>query len=106
MKFAVFLAVGGAAIGLGLWLGTHVTASSRRKRGVQPARWRRSLALMAVIAVFALVATWLLLNGQPAVGIGMLVAIYIVPTLVATPLRIRRANKRAREARLRRRDAR
>ena len=51
-----------------------------------------SLAItLAVVISFA--------SGYPGIGIGILIAFYILPTFITTPLRIRRSRREAEAAR-------
>lgn len=58
--------------------------------------------MLAVTGVITAVSVWAFTTGRPAIGIAILVAFYILPTLVMTPVRIRRSRRRAEEARAQR----
>jgi hypothetical protein len=48
-------------------------------------------------------SVWAISSGRGALGIGVLIAVYILPEFVLIPLQIRRSQRRAAEARARRR---
>ena len=55
--------------------------------------------MMAATLVVAFVAAWGFAEGHPAISIGLLVALFVLPELVLMPLRIRRSRAAARVAR-------
>jgi hypothetical protein len=67
-----------------------------------PERRRLFVAFIAVNLAFTGVCVWAFATGRPAIGIGLLVAVYVLPNLILIPFRIRDSNRRAREARARR----
>jgi hypothetical protein len=98
-------AIGLVCVALGLWLGNVLA----RRTGIptigeMPGR-RRVVVVLTVLCVsgVALFAAWLITHGQPTIGIAILVAVFVLPNLVLLPLRLRRARRRAEEARAARR---
>jgi hypothetical protein len=88
-------------IALGLVMTGFVYVLLRRRD--QTARASRTFWLMMVgMSVVGGVAAGSFAAGRPAIGIGLLVAIFVLPEFVLMPMRIRRsraAAEKAREAR-------
>ena len=102
MQFVLFLVSAGAATAFGVWLGLRFSRRAGIGADARPAIRTRTLVLLTLMAVPSLVAAWAIVNGHAAVGIAILVAIFVVPNLIEIPTRIRQSNRRAREARARR----
>ena len=81
--------------------GDHVSGAGRKS---WTAAWRRPAfwVILAVTWLIAAVCIWAFTTGRPAIGIGVLIAFYMLPTLVLMPVRVRRSQRRAAEARARR----
>ena len=71
-------------------------------RDLPPAKRRLLWLGMAVALLVTLACAWAFATGRPAIGIGVLVAFYILPELVLVPLRIRRSRRAGDAARARR----
>lgn len=101
-RVVVYLVILLLAIGGGVWIGTRSARRLNPGRTVSlHERWR-TLAIAAPMLVVALIAPWLIVSGHPAVGIGLLVALLVLPNFVTVPLRIRRARQRAEASRAQR----
>jgi predicted permease len=91
-------------VGAGLLIGVRLAG---RRGSASPRQWdrrtRRIVVLMALVyaAVLAVITT-AFATGHPGLAIGAMVAICILPAFITTPLRIRRANREAAEARAKR----
>jgi Zn-dependent membrane protease YugP len=94
-------AMGFVCVALGLWLANELA----RRVGLPTftdLSVRRRVIVVASIAgttAVALFAAWTIANGQPAVGIALLVAVFVLPELIVLPIRVRRARRRADVAR-------
>jgi hypothetical protein len=64
-----------------------------------PARKRKLYFWLAISAAVGLVTASALSTGRIALGVGILVAVMILPEFVLVPLRIRRSRQRAEAAR-------
>jgi hypothetical protein len=68
-------------------------------RRLTPAKRRRLAVMLTVGGAFAMVIVWALSTHHVAIGIGLLLAIMVLPDLVLVPLRIKRARRKAQESR-------
>ena len=65
-----------------------------------PPRKRRLFVLMMLgTLVITLAVVISFASGNPGIGIGILIAFYVLPTFITTPLRIRRSRREAEAAR-------
>jgi hypothetical protein len=55
------------------------------------------LILFTTVAI-SMACAWAILNGHAVIGIGVLIAVFLLPDLVLIPLRIRRSRRRAADA--------
>lgn len=103
---SVIVAFGLAAAAVGIGFG--VAGAISRRTGCPtwralPTRQRYSIALVMLLSAWvAVFAGWLISEGDAAIGIALLVMVFILPELVLLPVRIRRSRQRAAEARARR----
>ena len=67
-----------------------------------PAKRRIIWVCLAVTLVVAAFCGWAFANGHAAIGIAVLVAVYVLPEFVLLPFRIRRSRQAAEAARARR----
>ena len=95
-----------AVIGIGgaeRWL---MPAMDRRRNSPRVERTRRQRwvgrAIVTAWAIVSAVAVWALGEGHTAVGIGLLVGVFILPEFVLVPIHITQSRRRAAEARARR----
>jgi hypothetical protein len=102
MDFLLFLVFAGAAGALGIWLGMRLSRRVGAGADARPAIRTRTLVMLILMTLPALVAAWLIATGHAAIGIGILIAVFVIPNLIEIPIRIRQSNRRAREARARR----
>lgn len=102
MDIAAFVVISGAAAALGIWLGIRIARRAGMRTDMPPAKRTRFVVMMVATLGIGLFAAWAITNGHAVVGIGVLVAFYVLPNLVLIPVRIRQANQRAEEARARR----
>jgi hypothetical protein len=102
MDFVAFLVFASVPVAIGLWLAPRFA----RRLGIPTDRPRtervRIYAVLGVVLALGLLAVWAIVKGHAALGIAILVAVYVLPNLVTIPIRIRQSNRRAREARSRR----
>jgi hypothetical protein len=101
-QLVLLLVIGGAAGTFGLWLGMRLARRAGLKTDKPPAQRARVFVTIAATLGIGLFCAWAIANGHAAVGIGLLVALYVLPSLVLIPVRIRQSNRRTREARARR----
>jgi hypothetical protein len=71
-------------------------------RALSPAKKRRLAIMLTVTGAVALLILWALSRGHIAPGIGVLVAVMVLPEFVLIPLRITQSRKRAEAAGARR----
>jgi hypothetical protein len=90
---AAFLVV---ALGLGTAAAVYVRL---RRRGAAHKATRTFWLMMVGMSVVGGVAAWAFATGHAAIGIGVLVAVYVLPEFVLMPLRIRRSRAAAQGAR-------
>jgi|NGEPerStandDraft_6_1074524.scaffolds.fasta_scaffold386908_1 hypothetical protein len=64
-----------------------------------PAKKRNLAIMLTITGGVALLTAWALGTGHIALGIGVLLAVMILPEFVLIPLRIRRSRRRAEAAR-------
>jgi hypothetical protein len=67
-----------------------------------PAKKRKLTVWLTVSGAVGLLVVWSLSTGRIALGIGVLVAVMVLPEFVLIPLRIRRSRQRGEAARARR----
>ena len=89
-------------MGGGLWLGLRL---GQRTGGAAPRKLspRQRLLFVVFMLVACAITAAVVVSfaaGKPGIGIAILVAFYILPTFVTTPLAIRRSRRRAEAARL------
>jgi ABC-type phosphate transport system permease subunit len=84
------------ALGLGMTAAVYLRL---RRRGhaakATPTFW----LLMVGMSVISGVCSWAFATGRPGIGIGVLIAAYVLPEFVLMPLRIRRSRAAAEAAR-------
>jgi ABC-type transport system involved in cytochrome bd biosynthesis fused ATPase/permease subunit len=68
-----------------------------------PAKKRHLAIMLSAGGAVALLIVWALATGHVAIGIGLLLAVTVLPELVLVPLRIKRARRKAEESRAARR---
>ena len=100
-----------AVIGGGMyWLIYSLITRFLRRRGVRmlavsdlrPEKRRVFWLFMAGAVVVTAMCAWAFASGHAAIGIAVLVAVYVLPEFVLLPLRIRRSRRAAEAARARR----
>lgn len=74
----------------------------RTPRALPPDKRRKVWFYMTLGLVIAAVSGWAFTSGHAAIGIALLVAVYVLPEFVLMPLRIRRSRQAAQAARARR----
>ncbi|MEA2495926.1 MAG: hypothetical protein QOJ29_3837 [Thermoleophilaceae bacterium] len=88
------------SVGGGIWLGLRLSRRAGATPSDLPPRKRRIFVLM-MVGTFAITLAVVIsfASGKPGIGIGILIAFYILPTFITTPLRIRRSRREAEAAR-------
>ena len=85
----------------GIWLGLRISRRMGHKsaREISP-RLRRLMAVTLLVSfAFAVAVAVSFAAGKPGIGIGLLIALCVLPTLITTPLRIRQSRRAAEAAR-------
>jgi hypothetical protein len=84
-------------------LGVAVAYRFGPRMGIDMQRWtpmkkRRLAVMLTACGAIALLIAWARSSGHVAIGIGLLLAVMVLPELVLVPLRIKRARRKAEES--------
>ena len=64
-----------------------------------PTKKRRLAVMLTVTGIVALAIVWALSTDHVAIGVGLLLAVTVLPEFVLVPLRIKRAHRKAEQSR-------
>jgi hypothetical protein len=81
---------------IGAWLGERLSLRLMPGREITPARRRRIRMFTALAFIPPVAAAVAFVTGHPAVGIGIMLATFLVPNFVSIALHVRRDRGRRR----------
>ena len=96
LLYAAFLSV---ATALGIGIVVFVSKRTGMAEKLTPRDWRIVIMAIGAMVVPAGIAGWLIGTGHVGVGLVILVAVFVLPSMATTWMRVAQSRKRAAKAR-------